>query len=110
MPTADRARWFASVRTHAALFNKELRNLVDQIGPVFGGPTLASASTQQQLDPWTATRQLTDLSTQIDADVRQSFLLRAQSATLPAVKSAEFWRAVQKAHEVSLSLVNTTEK
>jgi RNA polymerase sigma factor (sigma-70 family) len=105
LPPAERGRWLALIRSHAASFVREGEALSRELAQVFpeaAAPGGNGGAISTDADLQAKVRELYEASVALDSGMDRSFGLGASGS--PPVKSPAFWRSFSNALGVARSL------
>lgn len=106
-----RAKWLAMLDEHARAVRREVRALNGELRPVFSPGSAGANAGAVEADPRAAAERLYALTSSTDEAVRSAFNSTAGGAAqTPALRSRQFWRALQAADSLAASIPAAYEK
>lgn len=103
----DRTRWLGLLQGHARAFEREVVALRRDLQLVYPGLSVPPASAGGSLtdrEIQESVRRLYELSVTCDEQVRQSFALSVERASIAPVKTQQFWSALSSAAGLAAQL------
>jgi DNA-directed RNA polymerase specialized sigma24 family protein len=104
-----RAKWVAMVREHAGAYRREVAALRSQLTPVFGaggaqGEDAGGAGVKD------AAERLMQLGYAQDGAVRSAFTISEGGGTAAAIRSQQFWRALDASERIAAEIEQAYER